>query len=175
MNTPHCNWSMFALVSHPPLLHYPAYSCLTLLSIDPRPPSLQHLLRSPSFLRQGNCSHENRAWKSALLPSALGKMRVERSPRKQNSSFSQMTKCFTQGQTILGSWAHDTKMGAIGPFLNLISEEPITKPVNSNLGWESSLHFYDPLLPRLSAFRAAWLVWTQQRQEMSPINLNFSW
>ena len=30
----------------------------------------------------------------------------------------------------------------------------ITKPVNSNLCWESSLHVYVPMLPRLSALRA---------------------
>ena len=50
----------------------------------------------------------------------------------------------------------------------------ISKPVNSNLGWETSHPVYIPLLPRLSASRAAWLVWTQQKQDMSSLNLNFS-
>ena len=31
-----------------------------------------------------------------------------------------------------------------------------------------------PLLPLLSALRAALLVWTQQKHEMSSLNLNFS-
>ena len=50
----------------------------------------------------------------------------------------------------------------------------IVKPVNSNLGWEPSLHIYVPLLPWLSALRAAWLVWTQPKQKMSSLNLNLS-
>ena len=50
----------------------------------------------------------------------------------------------------------------------------IIKPLNSNLGWESSLPVNVLLLPRLSASRAAWLVWTQKKQEMSSLNLNFS-
>ena len=50
----------------------------------------------------------------------------------------------------------------------------ISKLVNSNLGLESSLPVYVPLLPRLSALRATGLVWAQQKQEMSSLNLRFS-
>ena len=58
-------------------------------------------------------------------------------------------------------------------------EQPIfsslmLKPVNSNLGWQSSLPVYILLLPRLSALRAAWLVQTQQQQETRSLNLNLS-
>ena len=49
-----------------------------------------------------------------------------------------------------------------------------TKHVNSNLGCETSLSGYVPLLPWLSASRAAWLVLTQQKHEMGSLNLNFS-
>ena len=50
----------------------------------------------------------------------------------------------------------------------------ITKPVTLNLGWETSLPVYVPLLPWLSASRAVWLVCTQSKQEMSSLNLNFN-
>ena len=50
----------------------------------------------------------------------------------------------------------------------------ICKPVNSNLGGESSLPAYIPLFSWLSALRAVWLVWTQQKQEMSSHNLKLS-
>ena len=49
-----------------------------------------------------------------------------------------------------------------------------SKPVNSNLGWASSLPVYVLLLPPLCTLRAAWLVWTQQKQEMSSLNLHLS-
>ena len=51
---------------------------------------------------------------------------------------------------------------------------PVTKFVNSNLGRDISLPVYVLLLPWPSALMAAWLVWTQQKQEMSSLNLNFS-
>ena len=50
----------------------------------------------------------------------------------------------------------------------------INKPVNSNSGWESSLPVNVLPLPQLSASRAAWVVWTQPKQEMSSLHLNFS-
>ena len=40
--------------------------------------------------------------------------------------------------------------------------------------FKKSPSVYVPLLPRLSALKAAWLVWTQQKQEMCSLNLNFS-
>ena len=46
--------------------------------------------------------------------------------------------------------------------------------VNSNLGSERSLPAHILLLPRQSALRAAWLVWTQQKQEMSSLNPTWS-
>ena len=48
----------------------------------------------------------------------------------------------------------------------------VYKPVNSNVGWESSL--YVQLLPLLSALRVEWHVWTQQKQEMGLLNLHLS-
>ena len=48
------------------------------------------------------------------------------------------------------------------------------KPVNSNLDWGSSLPVYVQLLPRLSDLRAAGLVWTHHKQEMSSLNLHLS-
>ena len=51
---------------------------------------------------------------------------------------------------------------------------PLSKTVNSNLDRESSLPVYVPLLPRLSALRATWLVLAQWKQEMSYLNLNSS-
>ena len=51
----------------------------------------------------------------------------------------------------------------------------MTKPVNSNLGWENSFPVCVLLLPWLSALRAAWLVWTQQKQEIISLNLNMNW
>ena len=48
------------------------------------------------------------------------------------------------------------------------------RPVNSNLGSESSLPVYVPLLPPLSASRTAWLVRTQQSQEMGSLKINLS-
>ena len=50
----------------------------------------------------------------------------------------------------------------------------MSKPVNSNLGSESSFPVYVPLLTLLSALRAAWLVLKQQKQEMRSLNLNSS-
>ena len=49
------------------------------------------------------------------------------------------------------------------------------KPVNSNVGWESSLPIYVPLLPWLSHLRAAWLVWTQPNLEMSSCQPKFEY
>ena len=46
------------------------------------------------------------------------------------------------------------------------------KPLNSYLGWESSLPVNVPLLPRQSALKAVWLVWTQQKQVMRSLNLH---
>ena len=48
----------------------------------------------------------------------------------------------------------------------------ISKRVNSNLSWETSLPVYVPLLPGQSALKAVWLVWTQQIQEMMSLNLH---
>ena len=50
----------------------------------------------------------------------------------------------------------------------------ITSPVNSYLGWESSLSVYVPLLLQQIASKAEWLIWTQQKQDMSSLNLNSS-
>ena len=49
------------------------------------------------------------------------------------------------------------------------------KPVNWHLGWESSLHVSVLVLFRLYALRAVWLVWSQQEQDMSALNLHLSW
>ena len=57
-------------------------------------------------------------------------------------------------------------------LMGLIKYSLETSPVNSNLGCESS--FPVPLLSQLSASRAVWLAWTQQKQEMSFLNLNFN-
>ena len=50
----------------------------------------------------------------------------------------------------------------------------IIKQVNSNLGWETLLPVYVPLLPRPSASKAVWLVGRHQKKEMCSLNLNFN-
>ena len=50
----------------------------------------------------------------------------------------------------------------------------MTKPVNSNLGWETSLPVYVLLLPHMSSSSAIWLVWRQQKHEMSSLSLYFN-
>ena len=55
-------------------------------------------------------------------------------------------------------------------FFVMSNVETQCLPVNSNLSYESSLPVNVPLLPRMSAMRPKWLVWTKQKQEMSSLN-----
>ena len=50
----------------------------------------------------------------------------------------------------------------------------LTKPVDSNFDCKSSFPIHVPLLPRLSALRAAWLV-SQQKLELTSLGMTMLW